>query len=268
MAQNIYSTKSQEQKDFYNKTAQKYNKWHVEQASAKIVDAWNFANLEKFIKKNKNGELSRCLNLGCGTGRLSHNLFKISGEVYGLDQSNEVLKIAKEKYPKLKLTCAEVVNTPYEDNYFDMVIINGSLHHFFAVEETFAEVNRILKPKGFFILLGEPNAGYLKAYNPFFYGWVVNRIFSKILNLFKVEKDKKPEMIEPDAEVYVPAKLKKQLIKHGFKIKQLYTYDYFHRTENKLALSFYHNYLNFEHSFIAKIFPNMGSAIQCFAIKK
>jgi demethylmenaquinone methyltransferase / 2-methoxy-6-polyprenyl-1,4-benzoquinol methylase len=256
--------KSQEQKDYYNKTAKDYDKWHIETASAKIIDAWNFKNLKKFVNNKK---INKALDLACGTGRISNNLLNISDQVYGVDISEEVLKIAKQKYPQLKLTQSEVTNLPYDNNYFDLVIINGSLHHFFAVEETLTEAYRVLKPGGLFVLLGEPNQNYLKFYNPFFYFWALSRVFIKISDIFKTKKSSPPELIEPDAENYKPNKLKKQLTAAGFDIKQFYTYDYFHRFENKLFLKNYYNYLEFEHRTIAKIFKNLGAAIQCVAYK-
>jgi len=259
----IYTEKSKIQKKYYNETAEKYDQWHIDPPSAKIVDLWNFTNLKLFLK---NKRLNKSLELGCGTGRLANSLFQISDEVYGVDLSQEVLKIAKQKFPKLNLECSEVVNLPYQNNYFDMVIINGSLHHFFAVEKTFQEAHRVLKTGGIFVLLGEPNSEFLKLYNPFFYFWLINRMLAKIFSLFF--KTTVNEDIEPDAESYKPWVLKRQLKATGFEVKDFYTYDYFHRTENKFFLKFYKAYLNFENKTISKIFPYLGLAIQAFSVKK
>ena len=193
MTTDLYSQKSEVQKQYYNKTAKQYDDWHINPPSAKVVDAWNFSNLKKFLKDR---HIGKSLELGCGTGRLANSLFQISAEVYGVDLSEAVLKIAQEKYPKLKLQCSEVVNLPYPDNYFDLVIINGSLHHFFAVEKTFQEAYRVLKSGGAFVLLGEPSSQFLRPYNPFFYIWVINRITSKFLGLFK-KVSSVNELIEP-----------------------------------------------------------------------
>lgn len=271
MTQDLYTQKSKVQKDYYNQTAAKYDRWHIDPPSAKIVDAWNFVNLKKFLKNTlptgRQEHISKSLELGCGTGRLANSLFQISDNVYGIDLSQEVLKIAKEKYPKLKLERSEVINLPYADNYFDMVIINGSLHHFFAVEQTFKEAYRVLKSGGAFVLLGEPNSQFLKLYNPFFYSWAINRIVSNLFGYLRVNKGSQ-ELIEPAAETYKPRTLKKQLEQAGFDVKDFYTYDYFVRTNNKFLLNFYKPYLNFENKILIKIFPNLGLAIQAFSIKK
>lgn len=265
MKDDLYSEKSKIQKKYYNETAQKYDDWHINPPSAKIVDEWNFSNLKRFINSDK--KLNKVLELGCGTGRMANSLFKIATEVYGVDVSEEVLKIAKSKYPDLKLTCSEVVNLPYQDNCFDLVLINGSLHHFFAVEKAFAEAYRVLKPGGFFVLLGEPSSQFLRPYNPFFYTWLINRVFNKLFSLFKKEATSK-ELIEPDAESYKPWVLKKQLRQIGYIIKDFYTYDYFVRPNSKLLLKFYKSYLNFEHKTLSRVFPYLGLAIQALAIKK
>src|SRR3989344_4116665 len=100
MTTDLYSQKSEVQKQYYNKTAKQYDDWHINPPSAKVVDAWNFSNLKKFLKDK---HIGKSLELGCGTGRLANSLFQISDEVYGVDLSEAVLKIAKEKYPNLKL---------------------------------------------------------------------------------------------------------------------------------------------------------------------
>lgn len=259
----LYLAKSREQKKYYNKTAPDYDRWHTEPASARIVDGWNFANLQKFIGSKK---IQRSLDLGCGTGRMAHSLLSISGEVYALDYSEEVIKITQKKYPTLKLSCGQVVNLPYPDNFFDLVIINGSLHHFFAVEQTLGEAQRVLKPAGFFALLGEPNSQFLKATNPFFYLWAISRVIAKIKNLL-AKNNAGLELIEPEAESYLPAVLKKKIERAGFQVEKFYTYDYLARSENKWWLKKYRNYLELENKYIAPLIKYRGAAIQCFAIK-
>ncbi len=259
MSEESYRLQSQKQKDYYNQTAKNYDQWHVNTGSAAVVDAWNFSNLKKFLGNKK---IDRCLDIACGTGRLSNNLLQISHEVYGVDQSQAVLEIAKTKYPQLKLVCAEVVKLPYEDNFFDLVLINGSLHHFFAVKETLTEAKRVLKPGGYFVLLGEPSSLYHKFYNPFFYLWLLDRLVTKIFSLAK-----KNEEIEPEAESYYPPQLKQQFLDSGFIVHQFYTYDFLPRHEAKISLKIYRWYLPIEHKVLAKICPFWGAAIQIFAQK-
>lgn len=263
--QDNYQEKKQIQQDYYNSTAEKYDAWHTETESAKIVDQWNFENLQKFLDNKK---VDKCLDVACGTGRLSAKLLQVADQVYGVDLSEEVLKIAKNKYPQINFSLGESVDLPYEDNFFDLVIINGSLHHFFATEKTFSEAFRVLKSGGKFVVLGEPNKNYGVLWNPFFYVWFLFRLLTRILNIFVKQKTVQTELIEPEAESFVPAELKASLLKVGFEIKSIYTYDYLPRNESKLFLRYYASYLAWERKSLSKICPNLGSAIQFLAIKK
>lgn len=260
-----YEEKKQIQKDYYNSTAEKYDHWHTETASAKVVDAWNFANLQKFIKKEK---VNTCLDIASGTGRLSEKLLAIADKVCGVDLSVEVLKIAQTKYPQIEFKLGESINLPYEDNYFDLVVINGSLHHFFAMDKTFAEAFRVLKPGGYFVVLGEPNANYHKWHNPFFYLWIASRLLiNAALSILATKTIFHKEQIEPDAEVFVPKIMRQSLKKVGFEIDVFYTYDYVPRLEAKWFVSRYRAYLDWERAHLSKIMPDLGAAIQ-FSAKK
>ncbi|MCB9802662.1 class I SAM-dependent methyltransferase [Candidatus Nomurabacteria bacterium] len=265
MNEQIYEEKKKVQLEYYNSTAEKYDSWHTETESAKIVDTWNFSNLQKFIGSKK---AEKCLDIACGTGRLSAKLLTIAENVYGVDLSEEVLKIAKNKYPNINFTQGESVALPYQDNFFDLVVINGSLHHFFAMEQTFREVFRVLKPEGHFVILGEPNANYHKWHNPFFYSWLAVRLLIRALNIFVPQATVHQEMIEPDAEVFFPKKMRQSLKNVGFKIKEFYTYDYFPRLEAKWFLKIYKVYLNWERKFLSPILPDLGAAIQFLAVKQ
>jgi len=250
------------QQDYYNNTADKYDGWHVDVPSALVVNQWNLDNLKKFLGEQK---ITKCLDLGCGSGRLSADLLKLSAEVYGLDASEALLAIATKKYPELKLTLGEVTKLPYEDNFFDLVVVNGAFHHFFALKETCIEIERVLKPAGVLAVLGEPN----KNYNPrniFWYGFIAYMVWRKILSL--VSRRHSTEVIEPDAEAFEPLKMKKVLSDSGLQVEKFYTYDYGPRLNNNFWLKHYHRILKLEHKTLAKWAPLKGSAIQTFCRKK
>ncbi len=260
-----YEEKKKIQQDYYNSTAEQYDEWHLEPRSGQIVDAQNFELLKKFIGQAK---VEKCLDVACGTGRLTSKLMQVSDYVYGVDASEKVLNIAKEKYPTLNLQLGESVALPYEDNAFDLVVVNGSLHHFFALEKTFEEVFRVLKSGGKFSILGEPNKNYLKWWNPCFWFFVASRILSKLIHVFKKTKAVPSEMIEPEAENYVPHEFKKALQKAGFDVEGFYTYDYFPRNEWRIWLKIYSRYLKFEKKYLTKILPKWGAAIGAMCSKK
>ncbi|MBM4240754.1 MAG: class I SAM-dependent methyltransferase [Euryarchaeota archaeon] len=94
----------------------------------------------------------KLLDLGIGTG-LSSFLFKKSGlDIYGLDNSEEMLDICKKKNiaRDLKLFDLNENIIPYNDREFHHVIAVGLFHFFNNLEKFFKESHRILKEGGIF----------------------------------------------------------------------------------------------------------------------
>ncbi|MFX0171875.1 MAG: class I SAM-dependent methyltransferase [Candidatus Hodarchaeota archaeon] len=70
----------------------------------------------------------------------------------GLDISNE--KWDPKKFEKKPVTFLEMnaENLEFDDNTFDMVTISHSLHHLTKINKVLAEMKRVLKPDGYFII--------------------------------------------------------------------------------------------------------------------
>ncbi len=94
----------------------------------------------------------RVLDLGCGTGRMSEYLIKFGAEVVGLDISEEMLKIARKKLPKVEFVQGDSDKLPFEDDSFDMVVASFLVVHLPTMDATFDEAYRVLKPGGNFIV--------------------------------------------------------------------------------------------------------------------
>jgi tRNA (uracil-5-)-methyltransferase TRM9 len=106
------------------------------------------AELESLAKRWQKGRL---LNLGCAHGP-DFLPFKDGFELYGVDFSAEMLKLA-EKYARkfgfdVELTLADVRRLPYPDNNFDWAIAVATYHHLAGGEHQAAltELKRVLKP--------------------------------------------------------------------------------------------------------------------------
>jgi ubiquinone/menaquinone biosynthesis C-methylase UbiE len=95
------------------------------------------------------------LDLGCGNGRLYELFkFKIVG-YYGIDNSEELIEIAKIRYPRANFQVGDALNLPFPDNFFDNVFSVAVFHHIPSKEFriTFLkEAKRVLKPGGKLIL--------------------------------------------------------------------------------------------------------------------
>ncbi|WP_163538582.1 class I SAM-dependent methyltransferase [Gracilibacillus sp. YIM 98692] len=85
----------------------------------------NFGNELIELLSPQNGE--SILDIGCGTGDLAHAIGKYGAHVIGIDQSANMIKQAKEKYPSLTFEEKDVLDLPYH-NEFHAVFSNATLH--------------------------------------------------------------------------------------------------------------------------------------------
>ena len=66
--------------------------------------------LEQVFKKFSSGGVKTILDLGCGTGLHTRELIKRGYEISGLDLSNEMIAIAKERNPSVQFNVGDMSN--------------------------------------------------------------------------------------------------------------------------------------------------------------
>lgn len=94
----------------------------------------------------------KVLDVGCGTGRLIRFMLEKGAEVSGADVSEEMLRVARKNFPEVSFLKAEMENLPFEDNNFDLVVATFVIVHLKNLSGFFAEVYRVLKNGGIFVL--------------------------------------------------------------------------------------------------------------------
>lgn len=95
------------------------------------------------------------LDLGCGTAELISQVIceDSSRHITGLDLSEEMLKIAKNKLgTKATFVLGDAENLPFADESFDLVYCNDSFHHYPHPQIVLSEIYRVLKPGGAFLI--------------------------------------------------------------------------------------------------------------------
>lgn len=123
--------------------------------------AENYDRTRSFISEDikKLAELvqakEKILDSGCANGRLYEILKEKKIDYYGIDISENLIKIAQNKYPEAKFQVANALNLPFQDNFFDKVFSISVLHNIPSKEfkiQYLQEIKRVLKPNGFLIL--------------------------------------------------------------------------------------------------------------------
>lgn len=116
-------------------------------------------SLIRFIARNfyklKRSEV-KILEVGFGTGANIWYLAKEKFDAYGIEGSETGVKLAHERLHeeglKATLVVGDIINLPYEGNFFDAVIDNECIYSNSIVNShlIFKEINRVLKPQGKF----------------------------------------------------------------------------------------------------------------------
>jgi demethylmenaquinone methyltransferase/2-methoxy-6-polyprenyl-1,4-benzoquinol methylase len=100
------------------------------------------------------------LDIATGTGDLAILMAKTKADkIIGLDISAGMLEVGVQKIAAKNLTkTIEMVlgdseNMPFEDNYFDAITVAFGVRNFDHLEKGLAEILRVLKPNGTFVIL-------------------------------------------------------------------------------------------------------------------
>ena len=136
-----------------------YNK-HINSnpVQKKLID--NFYNqVYRLLKPLK---LDSILDVGCGEGITLSKFEKegIGKKLFGIDYSDDALKIGKKIYPHLNLKKGNIYDIKEKDNSFDLVMATEVLEHLDDPEKALKELIRVSRK---YVMLSVPN-------EPFFIG--------------------------------------------------------------------------------------------------
>jgi 2-polyprenyl-3-methyl-5-hydroxy-6-metoxy-1,4-benzoquinol methylase len=94
--------------DYYNSLAKTYDENRFGNSYGKYIDNQERSFLTSFFKNKK---YSKVLDLGCGTGRL------LNFATHGTDFSEEMLNVARQKYPEKIVAKGEISNIPFNEEF-------------------------------------------------------------------------------------------------------------------------------------------------------
>ena len=94
---------------------------------------------------------ARILDVGCGTGVLADRLQRAGYDVTGLDPSEGMLEVMRERTPAIAAVCASATAMPLEAAQFDLSVSVATMHHIAdpeAVAQALSEMVRVVRPGG------------------------------------------------------------------------------------------------------------------------
>ncbi len=124
--------------------------------SANIDKLWR----KKSIKMLHKFQPRSILDIATGTGDFAIAAAKLSPEkIVGIDLSEGMLKVGRQKIEKrglshlIELQKADSEALPFDNNTFDAAIVAFGVRNFENLEKGLAEIYRVLRPGGAFIVL-------------------------------------------------------------------------------------------------------------------
>ena len=117
---------------------------------------WRKKVLELVAAKNP----QTILDIATGTGDLALLMAQTkASKIIGLDISEGMLEVGRKKVaaknlsPRVELVTGDSENMPFPDNSFDAVTVAFGIRNFETLEKGLAEILRVLKPGGIFVIL-------------------------------------------------------------------------------------------------------------------
>lgn len=145
---------------------EEYEHRYVHDVYSNIAEQFNqtrykvWPSVEQFINREigKNGKIgktkkSKVLEVGCGNGKNLVYIAKHFGsdniEIFGCDLCDEFIDITRKH--GIQCVKGDVLDLPFEDEEFDVVLSVAVIHHLCSVErrqKSIQEMFRLLKPGG------------------------------------------------------------------------------------------------------------------------
>lgn len=116
------------------------------------IDRW-------FINNYPRTQGFNIIDIGCGDGQhlIWLQYFK-NTYLYGSDYNLLRLRRAQQNVPSVRLLLMDILDIPFDDNYFDMILCNHVLEHIWDDVKALRQMERVLSPNGI-LILGVPNEG-------------------------------------------------------------------------------------------------------------
>lgn len=119
----------------------------------KVLEYWKeYRYLDEIIAACDIVDNTRILDVGCGISTVLHYL---PGERYGVDPLADEYKKLYNYSEEMNIRKAYGEALPFPDEHFDVVFCSNVLDHVTDPQRTVAEIHRVLRRRGYFVLTVE-----------------------------------------------------------------------------------------------------------------
>ena len=110
-------------------------------------DEQDYQYLDDFVRLLDGNSI---LDMGCGTGGNAHFLSRRNLNVVGVDASDGMLDVARNKFPDLIFYRENIIHTSFENSKFDGIVLAYVINHFNSDGLVLLkkEIDRVLKTNG------------------------------------------------------------------------------------------------------------------------
>jgi len=179
------------------------------------------------------------LDGGCGGGDYILELLKYSSNVFGIDYNKDKIEAFKSlNIAPEKVIVGDLNHIDFENNKFNLVILNEVLEHVSNEKRVLKETYRVLKPAGILVLFS-PNKLY-----PFETHGVIIKKTNTLLPIFFPFISYIPlalgsKIFNYNARNYFPWELKHKIIQSGFTVLgQAFIWQTFENISGKMTKKF------------------------------
>jgi len=157
-----------------------------------IDKTWRKKGCDLAYKMKGDKDIDLILDIACGTGdmmdywmrRASKHDIEVK-KILGVDPSDGMVNVAREKFPKFDYAISKATEIPVEDAQADFLSISYGIRNVVEREEALHEFNRVLKPGGYVVILEfmkRENPGAMAKVTDFYLNKVLPRIGGAISN--------------------------------------------------------------------------------------
>jgi ubiquinone/menaquinone biosynthesis C-methylase UbiE len=123
----------------YDRAAETYERIHAPRFAEPARDLVALAGIQPG---------TRVLDVGTGTGVCAQAILDAGATPVGIDPSDGMLAVARERHPGIEFAAAEAIDLPFPPGSFDTALGGFVLAHFTKVETALFDIKRVTRPGG------------------------------------------------------------------------------------------------------------------------